>query len=311
MLVAILIMLALATILLALAPRVAQGQKAARGADLLQGWLLIAKQRALRDQVPTGIRFQMVSTTAGDPNYQLVRDLQYIQQPDDFTAVSFSSGSATAGTITVTQPSGTWQASLQGATVGVDFFGGFGPQQGDPANQNQALWAVQPGDYLELQGGGPLHQITGVSASMPAGPPPATAIGDTLTLLSGPANAYTNPTAAYRIIRAPRLLTGETPLQMPQDVAIDLNHSNPPTPGTSSYVDILFSPAGGVLGQSTTGLPVILWVRDITQDSYLTGEPRLVGVQYSTGFIAVHPVDVSSSPTAPYTFVLDGRSSGL
>jgi prepilin-type N-terminal cleavage/methylation domain-containing protein len=313
LLVAMVIMLAVAAMLLALTPRINQAQKAAKGADLLQGWLLIAKQRALRDQVPTGIRMQRASTVTTDPNFTLVREMQYIQQPDDLNLTVFSGGMATAGMITVTKPATGWQATLTGATSAnptVDFFGGFGPQSGDPITANQALWAVQPGDYLEIQGGGLLHLITAVTG-MPAGPKPATSIGDTLHLNSPPANAnaLSIPTAQYRIVRAPRLLTGETPLQLPQDVAIDLAVSLPSTGSFTGNLDLLFAPSGAVLALPTMTSPVTFWVRDTTQDSIVAGDPRLVAVQYGTGFIAVHPVD--PTPGSYYIYTMDGRSSGL
>jgi type II secretory pathway pseudopilin PulG len=58
----------LATLAVALVPQVQQQARAATGADQVQGWLLIARQRARRDQHPVGIRLQVpiltTSTTA-------------------------------------------------------------------------------------------------------------------------------------------------------------------------------------------------------------------------------------------------------
>src|SRR5439155_20701225 len=75
----------------------------------------------------------------------------------------------------------------------VNFHGGFGPDAPE-------LWPVRPGDYLELQGGGPMHRIekvlTGsrlrVVQSSPTPPFP----------LAIPA------TSEYRITRAPRPMAG-------------------------------------------------------------------------------------------------------
>src|SRR5438552_67707 len=86
LLVVIILILTLAAIAVAFVPRVNERRRAAQGAEQLQGWLLQAKQRALRDRVPTGIRLQPGTRlpTATVPNTLFVTDLQYIQKPDDF-----------------------------------------------------------------------------------------------------------------------------------------------------------------------------------------------------------------------------------
>ena len=65
----------LAALVVAFVPRLQEHQKANRGAEQLQGWLLIAKQWAKRDGVPTGLRLS--PGVSG-----LCTSLQYIQQPD-------------------------------------------------------------------------------------------------------------------------------------------------------------------------------------------------------------------------------------
>jgi prepilin-type N-terminal cleavage/methylation domain-containing protein len=304
LLVALVLLLTLAALALALMPRMDQNQKVARGADLLQGWLLIAKQRAVRDQVPTGVRLFPDSK-----NY--VNQMQYVQQPDDFFG----------GTIVVSEPSGmtTWMASLVGntSTPVVDYFGGFG------SSSSAALWPVQPGDYLEVKGGGWVYLITGVTSSSTTGTP-----GDTLALNAAPVTWWTDSsgnkiatsaTSQYRIIRAPRLLTGETPLDLPQDVVIDLNTNltipgAPPIPsaaGVALPMDIMFSPSGSVIGWPMSNDRIVFWLRDSTTDSAMLGNPALVTIYVRTGLIAAAEVDHSGSAMAPYTFTQDGRSSGL
>jgi hypothetical protein len=63
MLVVIGIILVLATISLAFIPTGLEKQRVRRGASLLQGWLATAKQWALRDQAPRGIRLQPLQAT--------------------------------------------------------------------------------------------------------------------------------------------------------------------------------------------------------------------------------------------------------
>src|SRR5262245_30002420 len=70
--------LLLITLALALVPAINDKRAAARCADQLQGWLLIAKQRAMRDQAPRGLRLIPESPTSG-----FVRALEYVEQPPD------------------------------------------------------------------------------------------------------------------------------------------------------------------------------------------------------------------------------------
>jgi prepilin-type N-terminal cleavage/methylation domain-containing protein len=65
MLVVLFIIVILATLVVAIAPRISEQSRAARGADQLQGWLLIAKQRAKNGGRPAGLRLQVpvVTTT--------------------------------------------------------------------------------------------------------------------------------------------------------------------------------------------------------------------------------------------------------
>src|SRR5205823_4797512 len=83
MLVVMGIIVVLATLGVLVAPRLEQQMRAQRGADQLQQWLLIAKQRALRDRTATGLRLIYNPAT---PSY--VREVIYIQQPDDFTGAN-------------------------------------------------------------------------------------------------------------------------------------------------------------------------------------------------------------------------------
>jgi hypothetical protein len=277
MLVVIFLILLLASVTVSLTPRFAGGQNVAKGASLVQGWLLIAKQRAQRDQVPTGLRLARLGSDMNSRSYYLVRELQLIQQPDFFSG----------GTITV-----------NGTTVtgnGVDFTGGF------PSTGGGVLYAVQQDDYLEIKGGGLVHRIVGVAPT-------------TLTLASAPPNPINQATGDYRILRKPRLLTGETPMVLPQDIMIDLRPDNPivPDPGTTpgGNLNIMFSPTGGVIGQGTGASRVVLYVRDVSRDSPLDGDPTLVTIYSRTGFIGAHPVN-ATDPANAYLFTRDGRSSGL
>jgi prepilin-type N-terminal cleavage/methylation domain-containing protein len=276
LLVVIILILLVASLVVAFAPRLAERQKVPRGADLIQGWLLIAKQRAKRDQVPTGIRLQ---PDPGNPNFY--REMQYIQKPDDLTIGSVQYDPGTPNVLSLVNSS-------------ANFFGGYN------SNDDPTLWAVQPGDYVELKGGGLVHRITAVMARK-------------LQLASGPSYAV-QATSDYRIIRAPRPVTGERNLDLPKDIVVQGGRGSVPTP---VKMDILFSPAGPVITPATGGgvVPqvssetIVLWVRDSSLDADTDGEPLLVTIYVKTGLIAVHPVN--QDPSDPYLFTRDGHSSGL
>jgi prepilin-type N-terminal cleavage/methylation domain-containing protein len=277
LLVVITIIIVLAGLALALLPTANDHQKATQGAGMVQGWLLIAKQRALRDQMPRGIRLLY------DPD-GFCRQLQYIEQPDDFSG----------GQATTTPPGAV-------AFTGVDLTGGFT----DPTQ-----YLVQPGDLFEtpIQGtppGGSLHQITAVSGpqalTVNASNPLPPAVG----------------TSSYRIVRMPRPAVADPTLNLPKDIAIDpptlLGGRTIITPDTRNgvpFYDIMFSPSGPVMRQGQLNGRIILWVHDISLDG-LQGDQTLITVYTRTGLIAGHPANPANGYATPYTYTQDGRSSGL
>src|SRR5438067_4896852 len=87
LLVVLSIMVALFAIVAAVGPRFAERQRATRGASQVQGWFLIAKQRALRDYAPRGIR---LIQPPGPPEAQYVTQLQYIEQPEPYQPVALA-----------------------------------------------------------------------------------------------------------------------------------------------------------------------------------------------------------------------------
>ncbi len=287
-----------------------QGQaNEARGAQLLQGWLSIARQKAIRNQSPYGLRLwaKDIDQTTGKLT-MLVKECSYIEQPDDFTG----------GTITTTDNT---LKNLQ--LVGADPTGGFWTP-GAPDN----LYAVQMGDYLEVLGTGLMHKIW---------PPPVPQANqqsgvqtwnpNTLTATFSVASAlpYALPaTPTYRIVRKPRVVSEET-LPLPDPVVVDLNtntdasitgggtYSNPLPitiiPGTpppvnpppaGAYLDILFSPSGAVITPGMSTNTINLWVRSTDQTYPFGGEPTIIAVYGRTGFVAAYaPVSPVVSPN-PY-----------
>jgi prepilin-type N-terminal cleavage/methylation domain-containing protein len=265
MLVVLGIILSLAVMTVLFMPRIQEQQRVRQGADLLQGWLLMAKQRALRDRIPTGIRLQ---PSGQSPSF--VQDLQYVQKPDDYTQGGIS----------------LWRAN-QATFVGADLHG--------PAGDT-----VQPGDYLLVRGEGLPSLIASVNSS--------TTLQVASTIHAYPPQPGT--TCSYRIVRQPRPLAGEQPLNLPQDVIIDMSQGkslNVPQRAPNAW-EILFAPSGMVIGQGTGSAPIAFWLRDVSRDPNQPGEQILIAVYPRTGQIAAHPVADASNP---YQFLQDGRSSGF
>jgi prepilin-type N-terminal cleavage/methylation domain-containing protein len=310
MLVVLSIVLVLATLTVLFMPKIAERDRAARAADQLQGWLLIARQWALRDRIPTGVRLQVDSQNAN-----FVRNLQYIQKPENF-----SQGAVVNWESTASSPLRGFKVDF---SAGVDFSGGGQSTiGGDETN------LVQAGDFLLFRGEGTPLRITYVQDA--TSPPP------TALYVSMP-----NPLPLdvpfvprrYQILRQPRLLAGEQPLQLPQDAAIDLSpfasgplagqsHSQnvpirlvpfgDPLAGSQDakpYREILFSPSGSVVGQGSATRPIILWVRDVSKDTSAPGLQTLIAIYPTSGLIATH--SVAEDPMDPWKYARDGRSSGL
>jgi prepilin-type N-terminal cleavage/methylation domain-containing protein len=276
MLITLAIMLLLAGLIVAFAPRFQNSERASRGADLVMRWLLVAKQQARRDGIARGVHL-----VVGSDGF--ARSMEYIEQPSDYIL-----GAVTATTAST-------------ADISTDLTGGFA---------TPALWAVQPGDFLEINGAPP-ECLIATGGILPATPAP----GQTrLTVTYGNLPPVTSA-ARYRIIRAPRPTQGLSPLDLPQNVAIDLNPQTGPgnfvgtLPSTlAANSNILFLPSGAVRHTGFGMNKIMLWVHDTT-DPTPNGQHTLITVYTSTGLIAAHPIDTSSGDA--YSFTRDGRSSGI
>jgi prepilin-type N-terminal cleavage/methylation domain-containing protein len=269
------IILFLTALLVAFLPAVYSQNAESQGAVNLQGWLNIARQKAIRNQNPYGLRLWVNSQNLA--TLQVV-ECQYIEQPDDFT-------SQTATISALIPPYNTVNFT------GIDLTGGMGG--------NASLYPVQPNDYLEVLGTGLMHQVIGVSS-------PTTLI--IATPLPFPLNAATN----FRIMRQARVIGSET-LPLPDGVVVDLQTNTtynnplptfqyvPPQPNaTGAYVDVLFSPAGSLLGVSQGYLA--FWVRqpDLSAvgspTNVFSGSPTIIAVFAQTGLVGAYPPVPGATP---------------
>jgi prepilin-type N-terminal cleavage/methylation domain-containing protein len=323
LLVVIAIITALSTLIIAVAPKFGERQRSSRGAGQLQGWLNLAKQRALRDRRPVGIR--LPHQNSGDsPQFgngavglmhqaasAYVRELQFVQTPDDTVAGTF--------TVPYNPPPDTahpYRYLMLTSPVQ------FNPAIDDPAAPLKA------DDLVVIRDGNPrrvLGLLLGTPYVVPGSNPPQYNYIVILDSDLTPAQPLT-ATTEFRLYRKARPIVGEPVLQLPKDVAIDVSRDFvpgspagtmprwyrmfPPTANTggNSPFDILFSPSGQVIGfEGNLGSRICLWVRDVsinapgpmyTSDPFVSeptvmppGVNTLVTIYTRTGQIAVHSVD--------------------
>jgi hypothetical protein len=172
-------------------------------------------------------------------------------------------------------------------------------------------WPIQQGDYLVIHGTickiPPITSPNPFAATLPA---PLNTLCNQITLATPLTGNLANipATTDYYFVRAPRPLTGESTLKLPQDVVIDTTLSVMGT--TNNQLDILFSPSGELLAPTGSN-KVILWVRDRTKPlpPGNIDQDSLIAVDIRTGMIAAQPVN--QDPNDYYAFTRDGRPSGL
>ncbi len=294
-LVELLVVMALIVVLAALTVLVTQSgafgsQQVVSAADRASGWLLIAKQRALRDGQPRGVRFAMTADPNNPTTYFRVREAQYIEQPDPWI------------------PNADQELNPTGPRIAFVY-------QVDPANQSviktrQVFFVSNnPADVVEFNNRGvtgghmlllPEFGTSFLIASVAPVTTPFTAQGVSFTAATaveiklasppdlsaafspaaggGPA-AGTMVTYKFAIQAPPQPLLGEPALQLTGNIVIDLRLVNlaatPPSPVTTTfgvspvfpagqqpYFDVLFSPSGQILNNATGSGIICLWVRD-------------------------------------------------
>jgi prepilin-type N-terminal cleavage/methylation domain-containing protein len=335
LLVVMAIITVLATLIVAVAPRFGERQRASRGAGQLQSWLNLAKQRAMRDQRPVGIRLphQDLNSTP-TPNY--IRELQYVELP----------GENVGGTVRVPFPPANPNTPPDYRYIALTVPVKFDPNDQNLQNNPAAL--IQREDVVSFPDRPlatySLRRITPTNANPPVGM-------DDSVVYVGPDTSTNPPQHVYKLrldqplpqaafvtqnhvfLRKARPVVGEPVLQLPKDIAIDITQDDPINPtwnrlypaansGGLAPFDILFAPSGQVVGGSRMSR-ICLWVRDVSLgDPAPTvlppGENTLITIYTRTGHVTSHPVDPAglvpttnpSNPTwNPFKFTQDGLSS--
>lgn len=309
LLVVITLVIALAGIVALVVPGISDQRKVSRGADQLQGWLLIAKQSALRDRSPRGLRLIPDASNPDPSMRRLIRELQYIEVPENYTPPLNSILTVQQSPLPLVPMTAT----------------NYSPTPNQVVVTGDITPYIQPGDFIEFTTTPvSIYQIAG-PGHWPwlAMPPNAPMFDGTVTRFSVTTpikEATVEPftmSSNFRFIRSAKPLLGEEPLRLPKGVFIDPNGlsllpPNPPTQlkGYEPPLDILFAPSGQVVtsGANATGR-IILHVRDDEN----VGTPTLITIYSRTGSIAAHPVNTDPSIDGgnPYAFTSDGKSSGL
>ena len=315
LIVVISIILVIAALAAAFAPRVSDSQNLTRSVDQLEQWLLTAKMRAKRDQLATGLRFVQAS---GDPP-GMFSEFQYIQQPDPLSG-GWVTASAQPGSVPFGPLWLNGGICLPTSTRGQVQLFNVDCSMGQTLTPNQYL--IQPGDYLEMRDGG-VYFIAAATAT--ATNPPVT-----IVQLSGSVYdtslSITSPTTNYRILRQARILIGESPLQLPNNYALDTTLI-PPTiiPGNTTVawsnvqtapngsLEILFSPSGAVVGANSGLGKLLMTVHDMTVIPIDVTRAGIVAVQTRTGFIGAYSVAPGAGLPGfdPFLFAEIARESGL
>lgn len=333
LLVVIGIMLVLATLALFLTPRLADDHRTVRGADVVGGWLLIQKQRAHRDQLPRGVR--LVQNT---DNPSFVTEMIYIEQPDEWRNPDVQIQIPSPPLMTPPPlpppvpppPMGNpnhfrtafiFNKNLVGEEILPPLFNQTGDilvldDESEPHSSHRIAYA----EYRQTASGQFGTYLVFGSADTSALFPYGTSDRRVDVGLAG---VYGPRANTFRIVRQPRAMVGEQPLQLPRDVVIDLaNNFGYPAlttdaghtvlPGNS--LDILFNQRGQLMGANSMGGKIILRMRNGDRASN-DGDQLLITIYSRTGYIATHPVNVDppfGSPLHdPYRFVRDGRASGM
>ncbi len=331
LLVVIGIMLVLIGLSAAILPALRQKHNSTKAAGQMQGWLSIAKQTAIRDRAPRGVRLIRASLNPADPEYNLVRSVQYVEVPDPGRFSPLQTG--------VVQP---FLIISQNAANDFDNYTVV-------VSSTSSTWdtvGALPGDFLMISKNNNANtyffEIQSFTGPLTANLTARSGLQGLLTPPSMMQPKYTgSPESEFMVIRRARPLVGEKALQLAANTAIDLRYcaiakpqtSTPPFTmyaqlslplclnsgyeGGQACLDILFSADGEMLGTVTDKI-----VLCVTPDAGKAGGPTLIAIYARTGAIMIQPPgvnDIATAAGAPpsqafdgiFSFTEDGAGAGL
>lgn len=289
----------------------ATSQKVVGAADKVSGWLMIAKNRAVRDGNAQGVRFFI----DGDK----VTQAQYIEKPPK-PFVPNPTGDPNGARIVLVYTDGNGNGIVDPAEKQVFYYPGNGPPSASVFGTS-----VNTGDMLMLSEFGTAFRIDSIGSDTTISLGGTSVTARQLTLAdfpeTGAAHAAGGEAAhvTYGVAfqGQPRPVFGEQTLQIGENTCIDYRT----TPGITTlgvsapagYFDVLFSSSGQVYAATSTSITA-LWVRDPTKtgnpfDFPNAGEQVLVVVYPKTGSIST--CLVNAGPGGAHKFAYEGINAGL
>ncbi len=274
-LVELLVAIGIAIVLAGLAaltfPNFRQSTAVSNSVNQLQATLSVAKQRALRDKRPCGVR--LIYT--GDP---VVTELQFIEQPEPIVPPMGSTLTIPVGA------TGNWTATLNFPNA----------TQASDAYALMSQTAVGE-DVLEISDfGGFIGRITTVQ---PYGGG-ATITFTVLEQFAPRQSAAITLNEGFRILRSPKPLVGEPNVMMSR-AGVDFAQSSGLGLNTANNgFDIMFN-ANGEVSHAVTGR-IVFWVRPITGNT----QPSLLCLYTKSGFLAAYEIAPGGDP---FSYTRDGR----
>lgn len=270
----------LAGIIAVVAPKFGEHSRVPDAARQLTGWLQIARQRAIRDRAPRGVRFVGgPQATAPDGFQALYSRFVYIEQPEEISAqpteiqpsgVPFSPPNTFATQLQNSRAQFQQEATARLSALGYSAFanayvnpGGATPQ---PNGWRLLVWL--PGRSLVgvakandvIRFGNTRYRII-IDAYAPAAAP-----NDTVIVLdrareeyrdfefAGGAmmrNTLTSPLPILQIVRSPQPIAGEPELNLNTDVAVDILYTSPGPPALTQTRSTPAPSAGMVAAGAT------------------------------------------------------------
>lgn len=291
-----------------IAPRFSERSRVAEASRQLRSWLLIAKQRAMRDKSPRGIRFLPPTVAANLPPYNndpnqprqfFYSNFAYVEQPEDITGQATEMPPPPPPNAGQTAP---YNSDFRNHALNNQNLPPYVRQTfGQPDSWKRLLWlkgrnltnVVFEGDVVEF--GGARYQIVANPQTYPTQYDCYLVLHRRRDEFRADATSWaTSPLPNYRITRRPQPIAGEPELALPRNVAVDIRvtdlqgnaepfrrsipcpdkvvYSNPILQ-QQIYQEIIFGPSGEVTGDLGKQYgQIALWLRDVT-----LGEPTTFG----------------------------------
>lgn len=294
----------------------ATSQKVVGAADKVSGWLMVAKNRAVRDGNAQGVRFFINGNT--------ITEAQYIEKPPKPFVPNPATDPNGARIVLVYNDANT-NGIVEPTEKQVFYFPGNAP-----GGTGIFGGTVVAGDMLMLSEFGTAYRIdsfAGADTSISFGS--ISGMARQLTLGHPGVPDYPEAGAAHAPGGTPAHVTygvafqgqarpvfGEQTLQIGENTCIDYRTAPVTTLGVSApagFFDVLFSSSGQVHAATSTSITA-LWVRDPTKtgnphDFPNAGEQVLVVIYPKTGSIST--CLVNPNPADTHKFAYEGINAGL